>query len=48
MIQVLILPEAELELREIVKFYEAKYSGLGLNFLREIESGLKAVRNLPN
>lgn len=48
MIQVLILPEAEFELREIVKFYEAKCSGLGLNFLREIESGLKAVRNLPN
>ena len=48
MIQVLILPEAELELREIIKFYEEKCSGLGLNFLREIESGLKTVKNLAN
>ena len=48
MTQILILPEAEQELREIVKFYEEKCSGLGLNFLREIESGLKAVKNLSN
>lgn len=48
MTQVLILPEAEIELREAVRFYEDKCPKLGIDFLKEIESGLKTVGNSPN
>jgi plasmid stabilization system protein ParE len=45
--RVIILHEAEQELREAVRFYEAKSPGLGLDFLDEIDAGLKTVAEMP-
>jgi hypothetical protein len=46
--KVTIIAEAETELREAVNFYELKGSGLGLDFLHEVESGLELVKTWPN
>lgn len=47
MTDILILDEAEEELSSAVAFYEARSSGLGIDFLREIEHGLNALRHQP-
>jgi len=47
MTAITILHEAERELSEAVSYYESKYPGLGIDFLKEVESGLKMVGDLP-
>ena len=43
----LIRPEAEEDLRQSFRWYEAQRSGLGKDFLMCVEAGLDAVRENP-
>jgi len=47
MTEVTILPEAELELREAVAYYEGKARGLGLDFEAEIERSVQTIAEHP-
>jgi toxin ParE1/3/4 len=47
MIPVALLREAETELREAVKYYEEKRSGLGLDFVREVETSIESLKRFP-
>ena len=47
MIQVTILHEAEVELREAVAYYEEKSPGLGLDLEAEIERSIRMIRDFP-
>jgi len=41
-------PEAENELNSTIDFYNQKVSGLGLEFLEEIERGIKLIDKNPD
>jgi plasmid stabilization system protein ParE len=43
----IVLPEAEDELREAMRWYEARRSGLGLEFLGVIEDAMSRVTSTP-
>ena len=47
MTSVIILREAEAELREAGTYYEDKRSGLGFDFAREVEVSIESVRHFP-
>ena len=42
-----VLHEAEVELWEAVDYFESRHTGLGLDFLHEIETSLETIRNAP-
>jgi hypothetical protein len=43
----IVLPQAEDEIREATRWYEARRSGLGLEFLGVIEDAMTRVTNTP-
>ena len=47
MTQVVFLPEAEMEMLEAAKFYEAQASGLGTEYISEVEHAVKAIAESP-
>ena len=47
MTSVIILREAEAELREAVAYYEDKRPGLGFDFAREVQASVESVRHFP-
>lgn len=47
MTEVMILHEAEVELWEAVAYYEDKSTGLGLDFMTEIERSLSSISEHP-
>jgi hypothetical protein len=47
MLPVTILHEAELELWDAAKYYESKSSGLGSDFINEMQDGVKSIREAP-
>lgn len=47
MTSVIILREAEVELREAVAYYEDKRPGLGFDFAHEVETSIESVRRFP-
>ncbi len=47
MIPVTILHEAEVELPEVVAYYEEKSPGLGLDLEAEIEQSIRTIRDFP-
>jgi toxin ParE1/3/4 len=47
MTQVVFLQEAEQELNEAIAFYEQKSSGLGLDFLGEVQETIRYIQNFP-
>ena len=44
---VIILHEAELELQEIVEYYENKSSGLGMDFADEMRKTIQIIQQSP-
>ncbi|MCL4456545.1 MAG: type II toxin-antitoxin system RelE/ParE family toxin [Nitrospirae bacterium] len=45
---VVFLPEAEQEMLEAAIYYESKSSGLGIDYLAEVERATKSVSDSPN
>lgn len=46
--QVLLKPEAEIDLREIFEWYDGKMLGLGDKFLEDFYSKINQVKNFPH
>ena len=44
---IIILHEAELELQEIVEYYESKSSGLGMDFADEMKKTIQLIQQSP-
>jgi hypothetical protein len=47
MTEATILHEAEVELWEVVAYYEDKAPGLGIDFACEVEQGVQAISAAP-
>jgi len=45
--KIAITPEAEEDLKEIFKWYENQRTDLGHDFLRQVDSGIRTVKNNP-
>jgi len=45
---VVFLPEAEQELLESAVYYQSKASGLGVDYLSEVERAVKSIAESPN
>lgn len=48
MTHVVFLPEAEQEMLEASLYYQSKASGLGVDFLSEVERAVKSIAESPN
>lgn len=46
--QILIRPEAEVEIEEAYRWYEEQRDGLGSDFLLCVEEGLEKIRKAPD
>lgn len=47
MTKVVFLPEAEMEMLEAAKFYESQASGLGVDYISEVEHAVRAIAESP-
>ncbi len=47
MTQVVFLPEADLEMFGAAKFYESKATGLGADYISEVEHAVRAIAESP-
>ena len=47
MTKVVFLPEAETEMLEAAKFYESQASGLGIDYISEVEHAVRAILESP-
>jgi len=47
MTSVVFLPEAEQEMIEAARYYESQASGLGLDYLAEVERAVKSIAESP-
>lgn len=45
--QIIVRPEAEVEVQQAFDWYQAQSEGLGLEFLRAIEAGLSGITRNP-
>ncbi|MCV9388269.1 type II toxin-antitoxin system RelE/ParE family toxin [Reichenbachiella ulvae] len=45
--EIVIKPDAEIDIRDAVKWYEDKKEGLGLRFIKELDQKLIKIRNQP-
>jgi len=45
---VIFLPEAEQEMLESAIYYQSKASGLGIDYLSEVERAVKSIAESPN
>ena len=45
--RLIVLPEAEEDLSESFRWYEGKRSGLGFDFLVQVDTGLKSIERNP-
>ncbi|MEX2715788.1 MAG: type II toxin-antitoxin system RelE/ParE family toxin [Candidatus Sigynarchaeota archaeon] len=43
----IILREAEEELRDAARFYDSRATGLGLDFISEVEKAIQSVKDAP-
>ena len=48
MMPVIFLPEAEQEMLESAIYYQSKASGLGIDYLSEVERAVKSIAESPN
>lgn len=47
MTKVVFLPEAESEMFEAAKFYESQATGLGVDYISEVEHAINAIAESP-
>lgn len=48
MMHVVFLPEAEQEMLEAASYYQSQATGLGVDFLSEVERAVKSIAEFPN
>jgi plasmid stabilization system protein ParE len=46
-LEIIIHPEAKLEVQETFDYYEEKSKGLGLEFMRSLDAGMQSIKRNP-